>query len=58
MPSNMKRAFLMVLLLFLGGVGAEISAILFINSGHLVYTLDTPISICPWPRTLPGATMA
>ena len=40
MPSNMKRAFLMVLLLFLGGVGAEISAILFINSGHLVYTLD------------------
>src|SRR2546425_1726808 len=40
MPSNMKRAFLMVLLIFLGGVGAEISAILFINSGHLVYTLD------------------
>src|SRR2546426_4177064 len=40
MPSSMKRAFLMVLLLFLGGVGAEISAILLINSGHLVYTLD------------------
>src|SRR2546426_11682940 len=40
MASNMKRAFLVVLLLFLGGVAAEISAILLINPGHLVYALD------------------
>ncbi len=37
---TLKRAFLVALLIVLGGVGAEISAILLINSGHLVYTLD------------------
>jgi hypothetical protein len=40
MPSKLKRTLLLVMLLFLGGVGVELSAILFINSGHLVYTLD------------------
>src|SRR5437773_1407993 len=40
MTLSPKRAFLVALLLFMGGVVAELSAILFINSGHLVYTLD------------------
>jgi len=40
MTSSPKRAFLVALLPFMGGVVAEMSAILFINSGHLVYTLD------------------
>src|SRR5260221_388102 len=40
MPSNLNRTLLLVLCIVLGAVGAELSAILFINSGHLVYTLD------------------
>jgi len=40
MTSSPKLAFLVALLPFMGGVVAEMSAILFINSGHLVYTLD------------------